>query len=154
MSGIKIQLNSPSALERLIGGETQLEIDIRNSIAQEFSQKYIKNIVSTQLQNIAANQIIEILKEEGYLQKTLLNNYKLVAGDHLNNILKVQVEKQVINTIADTVNLSEAMKNFTENVNKQIEASSNYITNQLTDRILEAKINKLVDEKIKQKLGL
>ena len=38
----KIQINSLEALERLIGGDTELEIEVRNSIVQEFAKKYLK----------------------------------------------------------------------------------------------------------------
>ena len=42
---MKIQINSLEALERLIGGDTQVEIEIRNSIVQEFTKKYLKSLV-------------------------------------------------------------------------------------------------------------
>lgn len=38
---MKIQINSLEALERLIGGDTELEIDIRNSIVHKFTQKHL-----------------------------------------------------------------------------------------------------------------
>jgi hypothetical protein len=36
---VKIQINSLEALERLIGNDNNLEIDIRNSIVQNFTKK-------------------------------------------------------------------------------------------------------------------
>jgi hypothetical protein len=46
---IKIQINSLKALERLIGGDNEIEIEIRNNIVQEFSKRYLKSIVSDRL---------------------------------------------------------------------------------------------------------
>jgi hypothetical protein len=40
----KIQINSLEALERLIGGDTELEIELRNTVVQEFSKKHLKCI--------------------------------------------------------------------------------------------------------------
>lgn len=40
----KIQINSLAALERLIGGDSETEIEIRNSIVQEFTKKHLKKI--------------------------------------------------------------------------------------------------------------
>ena len=37
---IVLQINSLKALERLIGGDSELEIGVRNSIVQEFSKKH------------------------------------------------------------------------------------------------------------------
>lgn len=39
-----IQINSLEALERLIGGSTQAEIDIRNAVVQKFAEKHLKPI--------------------------------------------------------------------------------------------------------------
>jgi hypothetical protein len=41
-----IQINSLKALERLLGGDTELEIQARNSIVQDFTKKYLKEIAN------------------------------------------------------------------------------------------------------------
>lgn len=48
----KIQINSLEALERLIGNDTELEIQVRNTIVQEFAKKHLKAIANeTSFQN-------------------------------------------------------------------------------------------------------
>jgi hypothetical protein len=42
MSNLTIQINSLEALERLIGGDTAAEVDIRNSVVQKFTEKHLK----------------------------------------------------------------------------------------------------------------
>lgn len=42
----KIQINSLEALERLIGNDNELEIQVRNNIVQEFTKKHLKSIVN------------------------------------------------------------------------------------------------------------
>jgi hypothetical protein len=69
---MKIQINSLEALERLIGGDNELEIDIRNSVVQDFSKKHLKSVAQT-LDGGLFKQIVEssrkAFKEE--LQKEL-----------------------------------------------------------------------------------
>ncbi len=46
---VKIQINSLEALERLLGGDTTLEVEIRQSVVQQFAKAHLKpfeNIVS------------------------------------------------------------------------------------------------------------
>lgn len=43
---IKIQINSLEALERLIGGNTEAEMDIRNSVVQAFTERHLKSIAN------------------------------------------------------------------------------------------------------------
>ena len=42
----KIQINSLDALERLIGGDTELEIEVRNSVIQKFAEKHLKPLAN------------------------------------------------------------------------------------------------------------
>jgi hypothetical protein len=65
---MKLQLNSLAALERLIGGDTEIELDIRNNIVQAFAGKYLKDVANsnafkTSLAN-AQKKILELVKEE------------------------------------------------------------------------------------------
>ena len=41
---MKIQINSLEAVERLIGGDTEVEIEVRNSVVQEFAKKHLKAV--------------------------------------------------------------------------------------------------------------
>ncbi len=45
--GLTLQINSLEALERLIGGDTEMELSIRQNIADAFAEKYLKSIVNT-----------------------------------------------------------------------------------------------------------
>jgi hypothetical protein len=43
---MKIQLDT-KALERLIGGESEIEVELRNSVVQEFAKKHLKPLVNS-----------------------------------------------------------------------------------------------------------
>lgn len=45
---MQIQINNLAALERLIGGDSKLEFEIRNNIVQNFANKHLKTLVNDQ----------------------------------------------------------------------------------------------------------
>jgi len=46
---MKIQINSLAALERLIGGDSNVELEIRENIVQEFAKKHLKPLANDEL---------------------------------------------------------------------------------------------------------
>ena len=64
---MKIQMNNLEALERLIGGESEVEMDIRASIVDAFCKKHLKSI---------ANE--EFVKRMAEAVKTEINGKLLV----------------------------------------------------------------------------
>jgi hypothetical protein len=59
----KIQINSLAALERLIGGEAETEIEIRNSVVQEFAKKHLRAIADQKLPTYIGALMQEVTKE-------------------------------------------------------------------------------------------
>jgi hypothetical protein len=51
-SDVKVQINSLVALERLIGGDTEMEIEIRKSVATAFAKKYLNTVVVANMAKI------------------------------------------------------------------------------------------------------
>lgn len=43
---MKIQINSLEALERLLGEDTEIQFEIRTNIAQEFTRKHLKTLLT------------------------------------------------------------------------------------------------------------
>jgi hypothetical protein len=72
---VKLQINSLEALERLIGNDTDLELQLRQQVAAEFAKKYLKAIV----QDEWFQKWMQSLKEE--LQKTFANMVKEEIGE-------------------------------------------------------------------------
>ena len=42
MSKVVLQINSIDVIERLIGGDSEVEVDIRNNVVQRFAEKHLK----------------------------------------------------------------------------------------------------------------
>jgi hypothetical protein len=51
-SKVKIQINSLEAIERLIGGNSDIEVEIRNNVADGFEKKYLKGLAEASLKRI------------------------------------------------------------------------------------------------------
>lgn len=119
---IKIQINSLEALERLIGGDSELEIEIRNSIVQEFSRQYLKPIAITQqfqttltnIQKQASSVIQDKVNEEvwkKYFDTDWCNRPTQVKSEYVAKI------KECIKKNLDLI-LKEEVKKAIDNLDK------------------------------------
>jgi uncharacterized membrane protein YheB (UPF0754 family) len=122
---MKIQINSLEALERLIGGDTQLEFDIRQNIVEEFTKKHLKSLANSTLMARTEQDIVKAIK---------------IGASH----------DLIIQRIDEYLNKEVVRKKIENLLNKQ----SDFIVGQLSDMMLKLKIEQLVDQKIKEKLGL
>ena len=101
--GIKIQINSLEALERLIGGDNELEISIRDNIVQEFTNKYLKGLVNSDKIKEASwsiNQKIRNCVEETYLSGTylkpeIINNIRKEVKDYVDKCLHSYLDDEI-----------------------------------------------------------
>lgn len=132
---IKIQLNSLDALERLIGGDSTVEVEIRNSIVQEFAKRHLKSIAESTVNGLtfaareACNEKIKevfgqydsdnlyyrkfILNPD--LQTTLREQAKLAVGDEIKAFVKDEVQKYLDHRATDKFFYS-SMKEYVDKV--------------------------------------
>lgn len=96
---MKIQINSLEVIERLIGGDSKLEIDIRNSIVQSFSKKYLKPLVN----DMSGNKLKEIIQlainDELYERKSYSLSLKPEYAEKLRQEAKYLVEVELVKVI-------------------------------------------------------
>ena len=113
MSAIKLQINSKEALERLIGGDSELEVELRNSIVHDFSQRYLKKLVSDQFDKLASlawQEVEKFAKEKfGTVQySTWGRNYiidlKPEIKTAVTNILQEESKKLINEAVAEYFN--------------------------------------------------
>lgn len=150
MNKLTLQINSKEALERLIGGDTETEIDIRNSVVQKFAEKHLKPIVNS----APITDVIRQIKDHAYkyIEETCakeLATFKASAyGTAYDIKLRPEVETAIRNKVRDSID---------EIVRTRIKAAIEEYCNEdaLTKRInvmMDHNIKVLVNEKIKQKL--
>lgn len=94
---IKLQINSVEALERLIGGDSEVEIEIRGNIVQEFAKRHLKSIANDVLNPIKHDLSSAVMKE---VQNTIgqyksdgwYNSSNFVLHDNVKNTIRRAVE--------------------------------------------------------------
>ena len=150
----KIQINSLDALERLIGGDTEVEIEIRNSIVQEFVKKHLKALVNHSLvveavgkaMNEVRGEFLTVSSVSGWsepvMRSRVLEEFKAKMRD--------EAQKELSSIVANAVSASKRI----HVINMEIHRSSQWILDQLAPEILEERLNKMVDARLKERLGI
>jgi F420-0:gamma-glutamyl ligase-like protein len=97
---VKIQINSREALERLIGGDSELEVELRNSVVQDFSNRHLKSIATVMVGRIesAAQQAVKEVAEKqiGFLNYDIGRTYFKLKPE-----VKTAIENEVANLIQE-----------------------------------------------------
>lgn len=140
-----IQINSLKALERLIGGDTKLEIEARNSIVQDFTKKHLKGI--------ANKYTDETLKD---LKKSVKNEVHKQFEQELGSITgydfwRAQIKfcpavEEKFRDLVKTLVYEEAVKLIKEEIFK-LDLSL------IIERYINGSINQVVNEKVREKLA-
>lgn len=152
---IKIQINSLGALERLIGDDTQLEIEIRNSIVQEFAKKHLKAVAKEQLtrdlsvaiQAELRKEFFEEVKNGSWGTKTV---FSMEILNQIKEKLRDTARLELAQIVRETV---EEQKSYMA-IMERLQSTADWITEQLGPQKLEDKLEKMVNERLKEKLGL
>lgn len=126
---MKIQINTLEALERLIGGDTQLEMDIRQNIVEAFTKKHLKSLVNSEVikqsSKIMQDEIEKIFQNSSRYGQVISDKYKEI----LSNYIKQEIQKFVnleIRKVVDEV-----------------------VSNEVTEEIIQYKIESFLNAHIK-----
>jgi hypothetical protein len=115
---IKIQINNLEALERLIGGDSDLELELRNSIVQAFANKHLKAVANATIMqtgvDLSRNHANAVAKE---VEATFTEQVK---GSYIGarRQLKASILKQIESTVK-----SETQDAIREIVREEIQKS-------------------------------
>lgn len=155
----KLQINSLEAIERLIGGDTELELQLRQSVVEAFAKKHLKQLsVDPVIENVATalkSEVTSLL-----LQKVpVKDNYgrtdfrielnglgKKVFDEKIKHFLDVDLPVYVSQLFE-----TSAIK---KRIDDQVERQAKLISDQISTAILTRRIDELVQVKIKEKLGI
>lgn len=119
----KIVLNvSTDALVAMLGGDSELEVQLRNSIAQEFTRKYLKGIVNEQVVKEALNgasTAATAALEEFFVRDTWSTCWK--PKPELDTAIKLVVRKKIDIIISETVQQYVDTLDINELIKLQVE---------------------------------
>lgn len=148
---MKLQINSLEALERLIGGDTEVEIEIRNNIVQEFTKKHLKAIANEAVfRKVAedARAANETVAREA--SNETLHKIGMFTGQRWNQTfsllpeVKAALRDGALTEVRTAIN--EAVKSA---VAKYDESDA---INRLIDKAIDAHIESKIQEGVKKKL--
>lgn len=151
---MKIQINSLEALERLIGGDSELEFDIRQSVVEAFTKKHLKNITTVELLGKVQQGLANEIKRELLVEVGSGYNKSFQLSERAKDLLSDKFKLTLSETIEKFVEQKTNERGIIQQINQQLETQAKWIANQLSEGVLEQRLNKLVDAKIKEKLGL
>ena len=148
---LTIQINNLEALERLIGGDTEVELDIRNSVVQAFSKKHLKVVAESAVMIELAKSIKLTIQDELFTDTS-------VRKFQTNLILNDSPFKKAILRAAQEgidAELREAYVEYSEQLKSEFRKQySNMISNfnrYLDNHNVNAKLGDIIDKKLKEK---
>ena len=153
MNKLTIQINNLEALERLIGGDTEVEIEIRNSVVQNFADKHLKDLANTPEISGTLSQI----KEEIYKQarnkiENEIATFKTSYGSSITDVqlrpaIQEKITTQIKNLVEDTVrqSVNEAIKVWATNpdLKRRIDARFEYYTKEYINSEIKERLEKV-----------
>lgn len=153
MSGVKLQINNLEALERLIGGDTVLELELRKNIIHAFVDKYLTSLFDSEM----GRKLGEIQKLAQ--DKALAQIATLQTGTKWNSPNQYALNSDIVTMIQDKVR--EATKDvITSSINvstaKLQEMANEYYEKTLWPnfkRYLEAKIDAHITAEVDNRLA-
>jgi hypothetical protein len=152
MNKLTIQINNKEALERLIGNDTEVEIDIRNSVVQKFAEKHLKPIANADGFNNMLNSLRrEINKQvQEKCEKeiaTFKTNYYGVSDVKLRPEIITEIDWRVKAVIESNIQaaVEEAVKKHMDeaSIQKRINAKMEYYTDDLIRNEVRNRIEEL-----------
>jgi len=143
---VRLELNLP-ALERLIGGDTELELHLRQQIVQEFARRHLKEVTATATYEAAlesAKQLVnEAAKESFDIENLATSHLWPTTGFRLKSMIEELVKQH-------------AQKAVDEAVKGIIEYQKRYWGQEMAravDAALNKELNRLIHDGIQQRLN-
>ena len=153
---VKIQLNSLEALERLIGGDSEIEVSIRANIASEFAGKHLRPLINSPELKEATESIKRAAQAEAQKQiaETVGSIKRGVYGFQdtviLNESFKSEVNAKVKGEIAAQMN---ELLNVPALVAESLARYTPEYLAELIDKRIDYNFNEKVKDAVKIKLA-
>ena len=156
MSKLTLQLNSVAAVEALIGGDTEVEVELRKSVVAGFTRKHLKQLANSEflsdavhevklsVQEIVTNKLSEtigsLVKQPN--QYSYRDNYAFKLNDKTVEAIEREVRNQAVSIVGETINRAIAKASFFDQA---------YIK-QAVDKKFNEAFNAAVTEAVNKKL--
>lgn len=148
-----IQINSLEALERLLGGSSQMEVDVRNSIVHAFTKKYLKSIALTEPLARAASEVsrhlqisldAEIALQVGSIKRTYYSTLESVKpNEEIKTAIQAAARDAVEKLIQAAVKEAVAHIDLKAAVNKTVAAHVDFRVREQMQKLLSDAVKKV-----------
>lgn len=146
---IKIQIASKEALERLIGGDSEVEVEVRESIVQNFTKTHLKSLVKSITDEgwgkFIRSEIFEKSKNYPY-QEVLKEEHKTKMRGEILLKLEQEIYKLVENTYKSL--------DVENRITKMIEQKAQNLADIFLSQNIEKRVEERANQIIKERLGL
>lgn len=146
MNKLTLQINNLEALERLIGGDSEVEIEIRNSVASRFAEKHLKPLLnSSDVENVVNRLRAEINKQTTDTLNKEIANFKVTWGEIRDVTVKPEIKAVLDSAVRNAVNkvVADAVS----------DGLKTWGSEDLLERIIDKRIGSLVEEKIRARIN-
>lgn len=151
---MKIQLNSIDALERLIGGDTEIEIEIRNSVVQEFAKRHLKAVAQEQVTMAIKNTILDEIKSKFLKPDSSGWRNSFILNEDTSKLIEKEVTDVINSAINDKIRQTINSFNLEGRIERLILMHEERFQDTCIKKFSDAEIEKLVNQRIKEKLNL
>ena len=147
---MKLQINSLAAIERLIGGESEVELDIRNNIVEAFAKKHLKPVLNSP---VFQRVVVDIQSQYDQAMISQVGNITNFGRWDQKVVLKPELLETLRTTARAAANAA-----IQEQIDNGVKAAvaiftPAYIQNQIEKRVTEVvakQISEGVDARLKQ----
>jgi len=136
-----------SAIEKILGENEEAKIEVKNYIIQQFTNKYLKGIVSEEPIRKAVSEITDFMnrKISEIIEKDV-GKITIGKGFEFSEPLKLKIENEIQKEVDCKIN------NIYENIKVKIDDHVNHIYKNIEDNINY--INKNIDSYLDNKLNI
>lgn len=153
MNKLTLQINNLEALERLIGGNSEIEIDIRNSVVQKFAEKHLKPLANSDTVTKALTQLKESINKQicdqcaKDIAKFKISWAGQITDVVLNPSIKSEIDSQVRTIVDNTIrkDVDAAIKFWANDkeIKDKIDSKFKYYTAELINDEIRRRLEKL-----------
>jgi len=152
---LRLTLNT-DALAALIGGNSDVEVEIRNGVVQEFARRHLKGIANEEIFERATKTAIDVCR---HTASELMRQYFNSSNGHSwkfmwqpNAELMTSIRKAVADTVGDMIDktVNDAITNI--NIQKIIHETVDAKATSRINAAVSARLNTILSE-VQQKLA-
>ncbi len=158
-TGVKIQINSAEALNRLVGNSPELELELKNAVVKTFADRHLpmafRNEISAQL-NLATSAFNKEIKEqiEKQVGRTETGGWhpKFTLSSDVRGAIRTQVESELRSLLYTEVQeiktgiqkmVADYFTDLKKEIGRQIAATTDKIINQEVEVRLQARLDNI-----------